>query len=167
MTIQEFNARSLQEQKEELFRCCGSAVWVEQMIRHVPLESLESFLEKSDHAWFALSENEWLEAFSHHPKIGDVKSLQKKFAATAGWASGEQAGVSTAGEQTLSALKKGNDDYEDKFGFIFIVCATGKSAEEMLQLLLNRLQNNYEMEIRVAAEEQNKITHLRLHKLFS
>jgi 2-oxo-4-hydroxy-4-carboxy-5-ureidoimidazoline decarboxylase len=107
-----------------------------------------------------------LEAFEQHPKIGDINSLKKQYANTVAWASNEQAGVDAASDEVLQALAKGNDDYERKFGYIFIVCATGKSAGEMLELLQSRLTNDPESEIKIGAEEQNKITKLRLEKLF-
>ncbi len=115
--------------------------------------------------WDACLEPDYLEAFSHHPKIGDIDSLKKKFASTATWASGEQAGVNAADQATLEQLAEGNNLYEEKFGFIFIVCATGKSAAEMLDLLKQRLPNNREDELKIAAAEQHKITLIRLEKL--
>ena len=111
------------------------------------------------------SEKDWKEAFSHHPKIGDLESLKKKFSSTAGWASDEQSGVNTASQQIIEALADGNKKYEEKFGYIFIVCAAGKSAEEMLAIFKSRLQNSPEVEIEIAADEQNKITKLRIEKL--
>jgi 2-oxo-4-hydroxy-4-carboxy-5-ureidoimidazoline decarboxylase len=107
-----------------------------------------------------------LEAFEHHPKIGDINSLKEKYPNTKEWASDEQAGINVASEEVLHAVAKGNEDYEKKFGYIFIVCATGKSAGEMRQILESRLMNNPDEEIQIAAEEQNKITKLRLEKLF-
>ena len=104
-------------------------------------------------------------AFEAHPKIGDIKSLKAKYASTEALASGEQAGARVAPEAVLQRLKDGNDAYLHKFGFIFIVCATGKSAEQMLELLEQRLPNSREQELRIAAEEQAKITHIRLDKL--
>jgi 2-oxo-4-hydroxy-4-carboxy-5-ureidoimidazoline decarboxylase len=151
----------------ELLKCCGSTAWAEQLGEKFPFDSIEELKKESDRIWYSLSEKDWKEAFSQHPKIGDVESLQKKFATTSAWAEGEQSGVKNANDQVLLALQKGNEEYEQKFGFIFIVCATGKSAEEMLSLLQSRLINNPAFEIRVAAEEQNKITHLRLDKLFA
>ena len=130
-------------------------------------DSLEELLEKAEEIWYECSEDDWKEAFAHHPKIGDVESLTKKFASTAQWASGEQSGVNTATEESITALAEGNHLYEEKFGYIFIVCATGKSAEEMLTLLRDRLKNNPEKEIKIAAAEQNKITKLRLQKLIA
>lgn len=153
--------------KEELSKCCGSVAWVNQLSDLFPFNTTSDLKKASDRIWFSLSEDDWKEAFSHHPKIGDVGNLKEKFVGTATWAEGEQSGVNAANEQVLKALQKGNEDYEKKFGYIFIVCATGKSAAEMLALLQSRMINNPAFEIRVAAEEQNKITHLRLEKLFT
>jgi len=112
--------------------------------------------------WFALSEPDWLEAFSHHPRIGDRAALDARFPQTHDLSATEQSGIGIAGADALTALAQANTDYFNRFGFIFIVCATGKSAEEMLALLLSRLQNDRPTELRIAAEEQAKITALRL-----
>jgi 2-oxo-4-hydroxy-4-carboxy-5-ureidoimidazoline decarboxylase len=122
-------------------------------------------LEDAEEQWFQCSEQDWKEAFARHPEIGDVESLKKKFASTAEWASGEQSGVNTATQQTIETLAEGNRAYKKKFGYIFIVCATGKSGKEMLEILQSRMTNDPEDEIQVAADEQNKITKLRLEKL--
>jgi 2-oxo-4-hydroxy-4-carboxy-5-ureidoimidazoline decarboxylase len=135
------------------------------MMAYFPADSMEELLEKAEEIWAECSEDDWKEAFSHHPKIGDVESLTKKFATTAQWASGEQGGVSAASKETIEALAGDNRLYEEKFGYIFIVCATGKSAKEMLNILQSRLMNKPEEEIKMAAAEQNKITKLRLQKL--
>ena len=135
------------------------------MLPFFPAEDLVEVLEDAEEQWYQCSEEDWKEAFAHHPKIGDIDSLKKKFASTANWASGEQSGVDTASQQTIEALAKGNKEYEKKFGYIFIVCATGKSADEMLGLLTTRLLNDPKDEIEIAADEQNKITKLRLEKL--
>ncbi len=124
-------------------------------------------LAASDAAWAATGEAEWLEAFAHHPRIGGKDALRAKFAATQSWAQGEQAGAAAAGEAVLDALAAGNAAYEAKFGHIFIVCATGKSAAEMLDLLKSRLPNDAPAEKRLAAVEQHKITKIRLEKLLS
>ena len=108
---------------------------------------------------------DWLEAFAAHPRIGDLDALRKKFASTANWCAGEQAGVAAADEAVLTALADGNRAYEARFGYIFIVCATGKSAAEMLAILTARLANDPEVELKVATAEQAKITRLRLEKL--
>lgn len=153
--------------KDEIFKCCGSTFWAQKLAEKFPFSSKEELKIESDKIWFSLSENDWKEAFTHHPKIGDVESLKKKFASTANWASGEQSGVQSAEEQTLIELKNGNEEYEKKFGYIFIVCATGKSAEKMLVILKSRLNNSPQEEIKIAMQEQNKITHLRIDKLFA
>jgi 2-oxo-4-hydroxy-4-carboxy-5-ureidoimidazoline decarboxylase len=167
MTLHELNILPTDELKEALLKCCGSNTWVEKMLVFFPADDMVELLNDAEDEWYACSEADWLEAFTHHPKIGDVASLTKKFAATAQWASSEQSAVNTASQQIIEALAKGNDDYENKFGFIFIVCATGKSAEEMLALLQARLPNEKPAEIKIAMEEQNKITQLRLQKLLA
>ena len=167
MTLYELNILPKEELKAELFKCCGSKNWVSKMLPFSPADDMVELINDAEDEWYECTEADWLEAFTHHPKIGDVESLTKKFASTAGWASGEQSAVSTASQQTIEALAKGNDDYEKKFDFIFIVCATGKSAEEMLQLLQARLPNTKEEEIKIAMDEQNKITQLRLQKLLA
>lgn len=167
MTLEELNKISQPQLKEELLKCCGSSTWVKMMMAYFPADSMEGLLEQAEEIWYECSEDDWKEAFAHHPKIGDVESLTKKFASTAQWASGEQSGVNTAATGTITALAEGNRLYEEKFGYIFIVCATGKSAEEMLTLLQDRLKNDPEKEIKIAAAEQNKITKLRLQKLIA
>jgi 2-oxo-4-hydroxy-4-carboxy-5-ureidoimidazoline decarboxylase len=166
MTIAEFDHLGVEEKKALLHQCCGSAQWVNNMVGALPAEDLVDLLEIAEEQWYACQESDWREAFAHHPKIGDLNSLKEKFASTAHWAEGEQAEVQQASEQTLQQLAAGNQAYEQRFGYIFIVCATGKSADEMLQLLNQRLYNNPEVEIQMAMEEQNKITRIRLEKLF-
>lgn len=151
--------------RNELLKCCGSSAWVEKVMNFFPIEDLVELLEDAEEEWYKCSPEDWKEAFSHHPKIGDIDSLKKKFASTANWAMAEQSGTSTSSEETIKALAKGNKEYEDKFGYIFIVCATGKSADEMLSILQSRLPNDPKKEIEIAADEQNKITRLRLEKL--
>lgn len=165
MTLNEFNNLSTEERKEGLRKCCGSPAWVQKMTESFPFSGKEALLQTADEIWNGLNESDRLEAFRHHPKIGDVASLKEKFASTANWASGEQSSVQQASQQTLEALAEGNRKYEDKFGFIFIVCATGKSAKEMLHLLQSRLPNDRKTEIKIAAAEQAAITKLRLEKL--
>lgn len=150
------------EARDWLRAACGSSRWVERMLARRPFGSRESLLSLAREEWFALTEDDWREAFTHHPKIGDRESLAARFPATHHLSSREQAGVTGAAEGVLDALAEGNRLYEQKFGHFFIVCATGKSAEEMLTLLRERLDNEPEREIRIAAEEQAKITALRL-----
>ncbi len=152
---------------QELFKCCGSTKWANQMVNLRPFESVEDVMKKSGNVWRTCSKEDGLEAFTHHPKIGDLKSLEKKFGTTKEWAGKEQAGVNKANLEILLALANGNEAYEKKFGYIFIVCATGKSAEEMLSMLNKRIHNTPDAELAIAMEEQNKITKLRLEKLLS
>lgn len=167
MTLHNLNTLPESEFKQALFNCCGSTAWVNKMYALLPFEDLVELLNDAEEQWFQCTEADWLQAFTHHPKIGDIDALKKKFASTAQWAGNEQGAVAQASGETIQALAKGNDDYEKKFGFIFIVCATGKSAEEMLALLQQRLPNNREEEIQIAAGEQNKITQLRIQKLLA
>lgn len=165
MTIQAFNQLSAEEKFNELIKCCGSTKWANELVKLAPFNSLESIIADSDFIWNRCVDADFREAFSHHPKIGDVKSLEKKFASTKQWAAGEQAAVSKASQEILEKLAQGNEAYEKKFGYIFIVCATGKTAEEMLDLLNQRLPNAATIELGIAAAEQNKITHIRIKKL--
>ncbi len=165
MTLNEFNALADDRAREELLRCCGCARWAAAVAEKRPFKDKAALLAASDAAWAATGETEWREAFAHHPRIGGKDALRAKFAATSTWAQGEQAGAASASEAVLDALAAGNADYENKFGHIFIVCATGKSAAEMLDLLKSRLPNDAAAEMRLAAGEQHKITKIRLEKL--
>ncbi|CAN5534624.1 2-oxo-4-hydroxy-4-carboxy-5-ureidoimidazoline decarboxylase [soil metagenome] len=165
MTLHELNLLPVEELWETLFRCCGSTAWVNKMMGFFPMDDLVEMLEDAEEQWYTCKEADWREAFTHHPKIGDMDALKEKFASTAQWAEGEQAAVNVATEETLVALQQANKNYEEKFGYIFIVCATGKSAQEMLEILNERLANTPETEIAIAMDEQNKITLLRLQKL--
>lgn len=167
MTLDQLNQLSVQDLKMQLLKCCGSSAWASGLAKTFPHQSLAELKNASDRIWSNCNEKDFLEAFSHHPKIGDVESLRKKFVSTVAWASGEQSQVQQAGEDVLMELKNLNELYEKRFGFIFIVFATGKSAGEMLASLKARLNNTREEELRLAANEQNKITHLRLEKLMA
>lgn len=167
MDLHTFNTLPKEEKSVQLSRCCGSTCWVQGMLEAFPFDDLVELLEQSEEKWYACSPSDWLEAFQHHPKIGDTKSLVERFSATASWASAEQAAASKAGEDVFFKLARLNAEYEEKFGFIFIVCATGKPATEMLSLLDDRLSNEYDKELNNAAEEQLKITQLRLQKLLA
>lgn len=165
MTIAELNQLDANVLREEFTKCCGASAWTNGMILRRPFATKDALLKAADEVWNETNENDWLEAFLHHPKIGDLKSLEKKFATTSKLAGSEQASVNSASQDVLEALAKGNAAYENKFGFIFIVCATGKSASEMLELLNTRIHNDKQTELKIAAAEQHKITHLRLQKL--
>lgn len=153
------------ELSENLLKCCGSTNWVKAMCDNFPKEKGKLF-EYAEKTWYDLDEKDWLEAFTHHPKIGDLASLEKKFGSTKDFTTNEQSSVNQASMETLKELAEYNDKYEKKFGFIFIVCATGKTADEMLSLIKKRINNNYDTELKIAMGEQNKITKLRLEKLF-
>jgi 2-oxo-4-hydroxy-4-carboxy-5-ureidoimidazoline decarboxylase len=159
------NTMPSDELRDAFFRCSGSKVWTENMLAAKPFADHSTLLANSNSSWQPLTKVDWLEAFKIHPRIGDIESLRKKFASTAAWASNEQAGASHASEEVLKELSEGNDNYEKRFGYIFIVCATGKSAEEMLKILQDRLHNDPDTELAIACEEQKKITDLRLDKL--
>ena len=165
MTLHELNTLSESRLSEELLKCCGSSAWVNKMLPFFPADDLVELLEDAEEQWFECSRSDWKEAFAHHPEIGDTESLKKKFESTADWAAGEQSEVKKAPQEIIEALAKGNKEYKDKFGYIFIICATGKTADEILDNLLVRLKNKPEEEIEIAADEQNKITKLRLEKL--
>ncbi len=149
----------------ELTKCCGSTRWAERMAAERPFEVVAELLESTDRIWWELESKDWLEAFNHHPKIGEKKAAPLQSSEAAAWSEQEQAITHTAAEELLQELTALNRVYEERFGFIFIVCAMGKTTEEMLALLRERLHNDHATELRIAAEEQRRITHLRLRKL--
>ena len=165
MTLDQLNALPAAEAGAALERCCGAARWVAAMVAARPFANRDALFAAAERAADALSEADWRDAFAHHPRIGDAAALREKFAATAAWAGSEQSAAAVASDGTLEALAAGNRAYEERYGWIFIVCATGKSAEEMLALLEARLHNAPEAELRNAAREQRKITRLRLEKV--
>ncbi len=165
MNLELINALTDDEAHESFKRCCGSTRWSEEMARARPFESEAALMETAERIWWRLANDDWLEAFGAHPRIGDIDALRTKFASTAAWASREQAGVDRAAEHVLNHLAIGNRQYEARFGYTFIVCATGKSAEEMLELLRERLSSDTEAEIKIAAAEQMKITRIRLERI--
>ena len=165
MTLEVLNGLDGSALRVVLSGCCGSQAWVRGMVGVFPVRNVPGLLEVAGQVWHACAPKDWLEAFDHHPRIGDMETLRKKYAGTG--ASAEQAGALDASMKVLEALAEGNRVYEEKFGYIFIVCATGKSAEEMLDLLRGRLGNDPERELAIAMCEQEKITELRLKKLLS
>jgi 2-oxo-4-hydroxy-4-carboxy-5-ureidoimidazoline decarboxylase len=167
MTLAALNTLPATARAGALATCCGATAWVTALNGQFPFASAAALYEAAERSWHSLGEADWREAFAHHPKIGDVRVLQEKFASTAAWAAGEQGAVKQASLETLEALAAGNAAYEQRFGYIFIVCATGKSAAEMLALLQARLPNDPSQEIHVAMSEQAKITRLRLEKLLA
>lgn len=159
------NALDAPAARDALQKCCASPVWIEQMLDRRRFADDDSVINAATEIWWSLKHEQWLTAFAAHPKIGDPASLRAKYANTSHWANNEQAGVAAAAEQTLRDLAEYNQRYEQRFGYIFIVCATGKSAAEMLALLKGRIHNDAAAELQIAAAEQLKITLLRLKKL--
>lgn len=165
MTINDLNNLPSAELHTALLKCCGAARWVDRIMAIFPVNNKQALMDGAIRCWNECTEKDWLEAFTHHPQIGDVKTLRQKFTATANWAEDEQAGVSHASEETIRELADKNKMYKEKFGYIFIVCATGKTASEMLRLLNERMHHTPQEEIHIAMKEQQKITLLRLEKL--
>lgn len=160
--IEWLNALPTEPAHEQMRKCCGAEWWINRMIAERPFSDAH---ETADRVFDAMPSDAWLEAFACHPKIGDLESLRMKFSGNKQWSAGEQAGVAETDERTLVRLAEGNEAYLERFGYIFIVCASGKSAAEMLALLEARLGNAPDDELPIAAVEQRKITHLRLDKL--
>ena len=159
------NAMDDNEARAALTNCCAAGAWVEGMLSRRPFADDNAVLTAAAAVAATLGEVDWLEAFAAHPLIGDVESLRKKYAATREVAAGEQAGVSGAADATLAELAALNRQYAERFGFIFIVFATGRSAAEMLAILQRRIENARDEELKNAAAEQLKIMQLRLQKL--
>ncbi len=164
MRLQDLNKLPEADASHTFMQCCTSSTWVNKMVAARPFIDAQEMKQAADNTWIGLSVSDYLEAFEGHPKIGDVSSLRAKYANTKELAGNEQGLVREADDTVLEVLSQGNSDYEAKFGFIFIVCATGKSAKEMSDLLQARLPNNKAQELINAAEEQRKIFQLRIDK---
>ena len=163
--MQDFNHLSETELRVNLSNCCGSQTWVRAVIEKLPYVDAQSLLQKAQSAWYnECIEADWLEAFMHHPRIGDKKNVSEKAKDSIHLAVGEQSGVEDGDTRLLLRLHAANIAYEANFGFTYIICATGKSGEEMLDLLEDRLKNTVEEEMRIAMGEQWKITLIRLKK---
>jgi allantoicase len=163
--LRRFNALVPGQAEDALLGCCGSAEWARRVAGARPFASRDALCQTADEVWGSLGEKDWLEAFARHPRIGQRRAARPQREQDRRWSEQEQSGTHDAEAATMEALAAGNQAYEQKFGFIFIVCATGKSAAEMLELFLRRLPNAPAEELRVAAEEQRKITRIRLEKL--
>jgi len=158
VTLEQLDALPGDAAKRELQRCCGSERWAAAMTARRPFRSTEQLMQVADEVWWSLEPADWLEALSHHPRIGER---------AAGWARDEQSGARGASDETAKALAKFNHEYERTFGHVFVIFATGKTADEMLAALQHRLTNDAATELRNGAAEQAKITKLRLEKLLS
>jgi OHCU decarboxylase len=160
MQLDELNTLEAATAARELLRCCGSSRWAARMAESRPFADAGAMAGAADRAFDDLGAADWLEAFAAHPKIGGGGSRSSD-----GWSGQEQARVAESANSTRQRLADANRDYEARFGYIFIVCATGRSGAEILELLERRLDNDPGSELRIAANEQKKITHLRLTKL--
>ncbi|HEY0758108.1 MAG TPA: 2-oxo-4-hydroxy-4-carboxy-5-ureidoimidazoline decarboxylase [Acidisarcina sp.] len=159
-----WNARGAEDAVSELLPCCGSRAWAAAVVARRPLHTQDALFRAADEAWSSAGREDWIEAFACHPRIGERARAAGAEAQFARWSEQEQAGARGADGEVHRALAEGNRLYEERFGFTYIVCATGKSAEEMLGILKRRLQNDAASEIGEAAEQQRLITRLRLAK---
>jgi allantoicase len=165
--IERFNSLSKARAHRALLNCCGSKKWADRMIALRPFVDVAHLLDSADRAWAQLSREEWLEAFRHHPPIGGARAGAKQSEIARRWSAGEQAAARAKQPETQAALTSANRAYQEKFGFVFLICATGKISEEILKNLQQRLCNDPETELKIAAEEQRAITRLRLGKLLA
>jgi OHCU decarboxylase len=166
-TVSEFDDLPAARAAELMRPCCGASRWVAEMVARRPFGSLAELLAGADEVWWSLEPDDWREAFAHHPRIGERAAAVAQDERGAAWSAGEQAGVAGASADVRAELAAANRAYEAQFGHVYLVCATGRSAEELLAVARARLANDAEAELRVAAEEQRKITRLRLEKLFA
>jgi len=158
-----WNAEEASEATQAMLACCCARRWADQMVARRPIPTIAALSEAADVAWATMGESDWLEAFACHPRIGESKapSALEEFSF---WPQQEQSGAAGAARTTMSQLADGNALYEQRFGFTYIVCATGKSADEMLSILQRRLGNTRMAELREAAEQQRQIMQIRLGK---
>jgi OHCU decarboxylase len=166
-SLEQLNSLPGNQAEAELLKCCGSQEWATQVGAARPFATVADLFAEAERVWWLLAPSAWLEAFHSHPKIGETRAAATTTAAAQRWSEDEQAGTRQAAQPTLAALAELNRVYEQKFGFIFIICASGKTSDEMLQQLRQRLDNEPEVELRLAAAEQARITQLRLRKLIA
>lgn len=159
-----WNGLSQRDAADEILPCCGSRAWAESMAAKRPVPDEMSLLAASDEAWCKLSQSDWLEAFRSHPRIGESCADRSATAKSSAWSAREQRDVTAANGAVKAALAAANREYEERFGRIFLVCAAGKSAEEILEILRRRLHNSDHAELQEAAEQQRQITQIRLKR---
>jgi 2-oxo-4-hydroxy-4-carboxy-5-ureidoimidazoline decarboxylase len=162
--LDRWNALPAQEAVGEILPCCGSDMWAAGMVSRRPIQDEISLLTVADEIWADLEERAWLEAFRSHPRIGDSCAAKTVAPQSSSWSAREQEKAASGDETLMTELRNGNLAYEKKFGRIFIVCAMGKSAGEILEILRHRLDNDEATELQLASEEQRKIMQLRLKK---
>lgn len=165
--LAQWNCLPVEAAVNELMPCCGSKAWANGMAARRPFPDVTTLLAAADETWSNLTAEDWMEAFRSHPRIGESRAGQFAPVQSATWSAQEQRNVAAAGEGVKSALAEANQEYEQRFRHIFIVCATGKSASEILETLRRRLQNDGPTELREAAEQQRQITRIRLTKWLS
>ena len=161
-----WNGLPAEDAAKEVLPCCGSTAWAEEMAARRPLSDLATLLAASDETWRSLPVEDWMEAFRSHPRIGESQASQPPSAQSAAWSAQEQRNVA-ASEAVKIALAEANREYERRFSHIFIVCATGKSGPEILEILRRRLHNDKASELHEAAEQQRQIMHIRLTRWLS
>jgi OHCU decarboxylase len=161
--LEEWNEADELTATEAMLACCAARRWADGMVGQRPISNIVELSEAADRVWETMNEPDWLEAFAAHPRIGERKAASAA-PKSAAWSQQEQAGTSAASEEMMRKLAEGNAEYESKFGFTYIVCATGKSAEEMLATLHRRLGNDRVSELSEAAEQQRQIIQIRLGK---
>jgi 2-oxo-4-hydroxy-4-carboxy-5-ureidoimidazoline decarboxylase len=159
-----WNGLPPEEAVREILPCCGSGIWATRMASKRPIQDQVSLLATSDVIWRSLGEPDRLEAFRSHPRIGETRAEKSAPSQSSAWSAQEQQKAATGDEAVKMALQRGNREYEQKFGRTFIVCATGISASEILEILRRRLDNDEATEFRQAAKEQRQIMHIRLKK---
>lgn len=159
-----WNTLALEEAAREILPCCGSKAWARAMALCRPIRDETALLATCDEVWKSLPSSDWMEAFASHPRIGESRGPSTTSQRSAAWSRREQQKVSVTDEQVKLALAEGNRAYERKFNRIFIVCATGKSGPEILEILRRRLQSDEDTEFHEAAEQQRQIAHIRLKK---
>lgn len=159
-----WNLLSVARALNEILPCCGSQAWAQGIVARRPFPDEASVLLAANDIWLKLSESDWLQAFRSHPRIGESRALKATSPQSARWSEQEQRKVADARDSAGAALAEGNRVYERRFKRIFIVCATGKSPEEILNILRRRLENDERTELQEAAEQQRQITQIRLRK---
>ncbi len=162
--LERWNGLTAADAEKEILACCGSRAWAHAMAGRRPIRDEATLLTASDEIWRGLSESDWMEAFRSHPRIGESRAERATGGHSAAWSAQEQSGVASGEDAMKAALADGNREYEKRFGHIFIVCATGKSAAEILSILRRRLQNDAQTELCEAAEQQRQITQIRLKR---
>jgi OHCU decarboxylase len=158
------NRLGAEEARAALLACCGSTRWAAEVASLRPFWDAGQLLRIGRRVWLEVEVEDRLEAFRAHPRIGESKAAADTGEEARRWSEGEQTRARDASAATLDEMARANREYEERFGFIYIVCAAGRTAEEMLALLRERIGNDRETELRVAAEEQWRITELRLKK---